>query len=100
MTRPFRAIVGGMGVYDVVSELAHSDAGKSQVINFLSNTLGTVSDDLISAGQTLLTGVVQAYETIKNYTPDQITNAANGYQAILSSTGNLLDSLMPKTQDQ
>ncbi|MBB2160388.1 hypothetical protein [Gluconacetobacter sacchari] len=43
----------------------------------------------------------QACKVAKNYTSDRLQAAANGYQpATFSAAGNVLDSLMPKTQSQ
>ncbi|MBB2166239.1 DUF4214 domain-containing protein [Gluconacetobacter sp. 1b LMG 1731] len=93
-------LANGTTLNSVISEIAQSGEAGTQISNFLNGTLGEVSDDLAHAGQTMLTGITQAYETVKNYTSDQLQAAANGFQATFSSAGNVLDSLMPKTQDQ
>ncbi|MBB2160386.1 DUF4214 domain-containing protein [Gluconacetobacter sacchari] len=94
------ALASGQTLNDILFKTSHSTEATNQVTNFLNNTIGEVSDDLVNAGQTMLTSITQAYATIKNYTSDQLQAAANGYQTAFSTAGNVLDSLMPKTQSQ
>ncbi|MFT8422050.1 MAG: hypothetical protein ABF665_11140 [Gluconacetobacter sp.] len=79
----------GQSPDQVRSAVAHSSGAQAALQDLYHDVLGR---DIDASGLT-------TYETVKNYTSDQLQAAANGFQETFSSAGNGLDSLMPKTQN-
>ncbi|MBB2173220.1 DUF4214 domain-containing protein [Gluconacetobacter asukensis] len=94
-----KAMVSGQTLNDVTVALSQSDEAKSQVTSFLNNAVGEVSDDLVHAGQTMLQGITQAYQTVENYTSSQLQAAAKGFHASWASSTNPLASMLPTTTE-
>ncbi|OUI97767.1 hypothetical protein [Acetobacter cibinongensis] len=90
------AMANGGSLNDAIYQIAHSDKAKTIINNFSNNNFGFSSSDLTKTGQSLLTGIVQAYQSVKNYTLDQLQAAASNYNPSLGN-GLLLDKIMPTT---
>ncbi|MFT8645537.1 MAG: hypothetical protein ABF854_14285 [Gluconacetobacter sp.] len=79
----------GQSPDQVRSAVVHSSGAQAALQDLYHDVLGR---DIDASGLT-------TYETVKNYTSDQLQAVANGFQATFLSAGNGLDSLMPKTQN-
>ncbi|MBB2198612.1 hypothetical protein HLH44_14300 [Gluconacetobacter sp. 1c LMG 22058] len=79
----------GQSPDQVRSAVAHSSGARAALQDLYHDVLGR---DIDASGLT-------TYETVKNYTSDQLQVVVNGFQETFSSAGNGLDSLMPKSQD-
>jgi len=90
------AIGNGQSLENVTATLAGSEEAKTHITSFLNGTVGSVTDDLVSAGQSMVVGISNAYQYLQDQTSDGIQSLANGYQATFGS-GNVLQSVMPNT---